>query len=72
MHELPPTLITTGTSDLLLPGCLRAARRMRRAGVDVDCRVWDGLWHVFEFYDAYPEADESLREIASFLRSHLS
>jgi acetyl esterase/lipase len=45
---------------------------MRRAGVDVDCRVWDGLWHVFEFYGAYPEADESLREIANFLRSQLA
>lgn len=72
MTGLPPTLITTGTRDLLLPGCLRAARRMRRAGVDVDCRVWDGLWHVFEFYDAYPEADESLREIADFLRRELA
>ena len=72
MTALPPTLITTGTRDLLMPGCLRAARRMRRAGVDVDCRVWDGLWHVFEFYDAYPEADESLREIANFLQAHLA
>ncbi len=72
MTSLPPTLITTGTRDLLLPGCLRVARRMRRAGVHVDCRVWDGLWHVFEFYDAYPEADESLREIASFLREQLT
>lgn len=71
MEALPPTLITTGTRDLLLPGCLRAARRMRRAGVDVDCRVWDGLWHVFEFYDAYPESHESLHEIASFLRVQL-
>ncbi len=72
MTGLPPTLITTGTRDLLLPGCLRTARRMRRAGVDVDCRVWDGLWHVFEFYDAYPEADESLREIADFVQSSLA
>ena len=72
MTGLPPTLITTGTRDLLMPGCLRVARRMQRAGVDVDCRVWDGFWHVFEFYDAYPEADESLREIAGFLRTELA
>lgn len=70
MSGLPPTLITTGTRDMLLPGCLRLARKMRRAGVDVDCRVWPGLWHVFEFYDAYPEADESLTEIADFLAVH--
>ena len=43
---------------------------MRRAGVDVETRVWDGMWHVFEFYDDYPESSESLGEIAAFLRSH--
>jgi acetyl esterase/lipase len=40
---------------------------MKRAGIDVECRVWDGLWHVFEYYDQYPEAAESLREISAFL-----
>jgi len=67
MDGLPPTIITTGTSDLFLSGCLRLERKMRRSGVDVDCRVWDGMWHVFEFYDEYPEAAESLCEIATFL-----
>lgn len=71
MNDLAPTIITTGTRDMLLPGCLRLTRKMLRAGVDVTCRVWDGLWHVFEFYDAYPEAEESLREIADFLTRHL-
>ncbi|MEM7091807.1 MAG: alpha/beta hydrolase fold domain-containing protein [Actinomycetota bacterium] len=71
MEGLPPTIITTGTRDMLLPGCLRLARKLRRANVPVDCHVWDGLWHVFEFYDAYPESTESLRDIANFLRAHL-
>ena len=65
--DLPPTIITTGTRDLLLSMCLRLDRQMRRAGNDVACRVWDGFWHVFEYYDQYPEAAESLREIAAFL-----
>ncbi len=70
MEGLPPTFVTTGTRDLLLSMCLRLDRRMRRAGVDVETRVWDGMWHVFEFYDDYPESSESLGEIAAFLRSH--
>lgn len=70
MTGLAPTIITTGTRDLFLNMCARLHRRMRRAGVDVECNVWDGLWHVFEFYDEYPEADESLAEIASFLNRH--
>ena len=65
--DLPPTIITTGTRDMLLSMCLRLDRQMRRAGNDVACRVWDGFWHVFEYYDQYPEAEESLREIAAFL-----
>tara|TARA_B100000029_G_scaffold499965_1_gene571041 strand:+ start:247 stop:1194 length:948 start_codon:yes stop_codon:yes gene_type:complete len=70
MRGLPPTIITTGTRDLLLAMCLRTARAMHRANVDVHTRVWNGLWHVFEFYDDYPESAESLSEIASFLNKN--
>ena len=64
---MPPTIITTGTRDMLLSMCLRFYRQMKRADVDVECHVWDGLWHVFEYYDQYPEAGESLKEISAFL-----
>lgn len=67
MEGLPPTIITTGTCDQLVNMCLRLHRKMRQTGVEVECNVWDGLWHVFEFYDEYPEAFESLAEIAAFL-----
>lgn len=70
MEGLPPTIITTGTRDLLSGMCLRLERKMRRAGVAVDCRVWDGLWHVFEYHDDFPESAESLAEIAAFLDAH--
>jgi acetyl esterase/lipase len=70
LKGLPPTIITTGTRDMLLSMCLRLDRQMRRAGVEVECRVWDGLWHVFEYYDGFPEAEESLREIAAFLNEN--
>lgn len=68
--DLPPTIITTGTRDMLLSMCLRLHRQMLRAEVEVECRVWDGLWHVFEYYDDYPEASESLKEIAEYLSQH--
>lgn len=70
MDQLPPTIMTTGTRDQLSAMVLRLDRQMRRAGVDVDTRVWDGLWHVFEYYDDYPEAAESLDDIAEFLNKH--
>ncbi len=68
--NFPPTIITTGTRDMLLAMCLKLHRQMLRAGINVECRVWEGFWHVFEYYDQYPEADESLREIAAFLNEH--
>ncbi len=66
---LPPIMITSGTRDLLLSQCLRLAQRLRAAGTPCDLRVWEGLWHVFEFYPI-PEARTSVAEIAEFIRNH--
>ena len=70
-EPLPPVMITTGTRDVLLDQNLSLATVLENAGADVTLRVWDELWHVFEFYDELPEADRSLRDIAAFLRRHL-
>ena len=69
MQGLPPCIITTGSRDLLMSQCLRLAHRLREADVECDLRVWDGLWHVFEFYPI-PEAELSIDEVAAFLRAH--
>ncbi|QGX99382.1 hypothetical protein EI983_14370 [Roseovarius faecimaris] len=63
----PPCLITTGTRDMFLIQCARLARAMREAEAPVNLRVWDSLWHVFEYYPDIPEAAASLAEIARFL-----
>jgi epsilon-lactone hydrolase len=68
MAGLPPILITSGSRDLLMSQALRLAQRLRDAGVDCDLRVWEGLWHVFEFYPI-PEAERSIAEIAAFIRA---
>jgi acetyl esterase/lipase len=68
----PPTLITSGTRDALLSDCARLSTRLRHAGVDAELRVWEGLWHVFEFTPDLPEAEASLREVAVFLRARLA
>ena len=62
-----PTIITTGTRDLLQSQAVRMARVLGDAGVTVDLRVWEGLWHVFEFDDRLPEATQSLNQISDFL-----
>lgn len=68
----PPTLITSGTRDLLLSDCARLATKLRQAGVAAELRVFEGMWHVFEYYADLPEAEASLREIAAFLEARLA
>ncbi len=70
MDGLAPTIITTGSRDLLMEPSIRLANQLWRAGIDVECNVWRGLWHVFEFYDELPEAAHSLGDIVSFLNRY--
>lgn len=68
----PPILITTGTRDLFLSDCARLSTNLRQAGSDVSLHVWEGMWHVFEFYPDVPESHDSLDEIAQFLGHSLT
>ena len=36
---------------------MRLDHLLRRAGADSTLRIWEGMWHVFEFYPDIPEAD---------------
>lgn len=65
--NFPPTLITTATRDCLLSDCVRLAKKLRLANCNVELRVEEGLFHVFEWYPKFPEARESLREISKWI-----
>jgi monoterpene epsilon-lactone hydrolase len=43
---LPPITVHVGSEEILLDDAVRLARRARAAGVPVDLRRLDGLWHV--------------------------
>ncbi|MCR9114311.1 MAG: alpha/beta hydrolase [Rhodobacteraceae bacterium] len=70
--DFPPFVITTGTRDLHLSQAVQLSQVLRDSGVPVDLQVWDGLWHVFEFYDHLPEARHSIRQIAAHLQSNMN
>ncbi len=63
----PPTLITTGTRDLFLSNCVRLSQAMRQSGVDVELRIWEGMFHGFELIPDLPESEEARAEMAAFL-----
>lgn len=68
----PATLITTGTRDLHLSQSVMLSQVLRDFDVPVDLQVWEGLWHVFEWVDHLPEAQQSIQRIAAHLRSHMN
>ncbi|HEY0126474.1 MAG TPA: alpha/beta hydrolase [Blastococcus sp.] len=43
---LPPITVHVGSEEILLEDAVRLARRARAAGVPVDLRRLDGMWHV--------------------------
>ena len=72
MHDFPPTILTTGTRDLLLSNTVRVHRALHRAGVEADLEVYEGQSHAqYQFDDHLPEAKEAFTEISVFFDKHL-
>jgi acetyl esterase/lipase len=65
----PPTLLQTGTRDLLLSNAVRLHRKMRTAGVDAELHVFEAMPHG-GFYGA-PEDNEIGAEMRHFMAKHL-
>lgn len=71
-HGLPPSILTTGTRDLLLSETVRAHRKLRRAGVEADLHVYEGLSHAQYLYDpTLTLPKEVFGEIARFFDARL-
>jgi len=69
---LPPTLVTTGSRDLLESDARRLVASLQAGGTNVRLVCWGGMWHVFEWNANLPEASRSLAEIARFIRLRVS
>lgn len=65
----PPTILTSGTRDLLLSDTVRLHRALRRAGVRAELHVWEAMCHGLPH--TAPEAQELLGEHIAFLRAEL-
>jgi monoterpene epsilon-lactone hydrolase len=72
MKGFPPTILTSGTRDLLLSNTVRVHRKLRQAGVDAALQVYEGQSHAHYYRDdTSPEAKEAFEEIAAFFDKHL-
>jgi epsilon-lactone hydrolase len=66
---LPPLLIHVGADEVLRDDSTRLAERARAAGVRVELKIWPVVPHAWQLAPhRVPEARQSLRESAAFLR----
>ncbi len=64
-----PTLLQSGTRDLLLSDTVRLHRALRRGGVEAELHVWEAMPHG-GFGGEAPEDLELTAEIRRFFNSH--
>mgnify|MGYP003455299906 FL=1 len=70
LHGLPPVLVQAGSAEILLADALPFSARAQAAGVNVQCHIYDGLWHNFQMFNALiAEADDALDEIGEFIKA---
>jgi acetyl esterase/lipase len=72
-HAFPPTILISGTRDLLLSMTVRTHRKLRAAGVIADLNVFEGLSHAqYLLLDQAPESAEAFGEVSAFFDRHLA
>ncbi|MDN3016026.1 alpha/beta hydrolase [Paenibacillus sp. BSR1-1] len=70
LSGLPPMLVHVGNDEILLSDSARLVDRARAAGVEVNFKVWDDMWHVFQTFQI-PEGQQSIDEIGDFVVNQL-
>jgi acetyl esterase/lipase len=68
--NFPPLLIHVGGDEIMLSDSTRLAEKAKNAGVDVQIKIWDDMWHVFPFFAPFiPEGLEAISEIGDFIKA---
>lgn len=70
LRGLPPLLIQAADDELFRDDAVRLAERAKQAGVDVELKIWDGLWHAFQLFPFIPESRQAIKEVCEFARKH--
>ncbi len=72
LAKFPPTLLITGTRDFAMSGAIETELALRKAGVETELHVWDGLFHGFFYNAAVPESNDAFQTMADFFNRHLA
>ncbi len=66
-----PTILTTGTRDLLQSDTVRFYWKLHAAHATTHLRVWEGMWHALESVPGIPEGEQNMHEVFGFLDERL-
>ncbi|MDB5461291.1 MAG: esterase [Caulobacteraceae bacterium] len=72
LHNFPPTILTSGTRDLLLSDTVRTHQKLLQSGVEAELLVFEAMSHAqYTFDDRIPEDRQAFTEISAFFDRHL-
>ena len=71
LAKFPPTLLISGTRDMAMSTVIRSQTLLDQAGVEVELRLWEGMWHSFFSDPDMPESKDAYRVIWRFFDRHL-
>ncbi len=69
--SFPPTILVTGTRDLLLSDSVRLHWKLIAEGVKTELLVGEGMWHGFTLEYETPESIAAMNEVVRFLDNEL-
>ena len=71
LKGFPPTILMSGTRDLLLSDTVRMHRALRKAGVEADLHIYEGQSHGDYMQIPLPESKDAQQEVSRFFDGHL-
>jgi monoterpene epsilon-lactone hydrolase len=72
LHGMPPSLLVTGTRDMLLSDTTILHRALLHAGNDAQLVVFEAMPHAFWHHFDFPETTEALKIMADFFDRKLA
>ncbi|HEX7028954.1 MAG TPA: alpha/beta hydrolase [Gammaproteobacteria bacterium] len=71
LRGLPPLLIQAADDELFRDDAVRLAARAREAGVEVELKIWEELWHAFQLFPFIPESRQAIEEVCEFINKRI-
>ena len=63
----PPIFVTAGGNEMLLSDSETLVEKFRKAGVEAQLFVPEGMFHAYPVYEIFPEAQKGLKLICEFI-----